>query len=156
MLDSVEQFVVSQRVVAFTEESLREAGDQGFERFVIWTGTLDQQRFVVRHAHVPPQTARKTRQGLSVHVHGEALHKLNVWLYENQQLLGAQVHAHPTDAFHSDTDDSFPIVTTLGGLSLVVPDFCRAGLLAGAAAFRLRSDGWVEDERPVEKLVAVA
>jgi len=24
-------------------------------------------------------------------------------------------HAHPTDAFHSETDDSFPIVTTLGG-----------------------------------------
>jgi hypothetical protein len=155
-LAGVKQFVVSERVVAFTEDNLREAGQEGFERFVLWTGTLHEESFVVRHAHVPPQTARKTDDGLSVHVDGDALHKLNVWLYENAQLLGVQVHAHPTDAFHSDTDDSFPIVTALGGLSLVVPDFCRAGLLRGAAAFRLRAKGWIEEETPVEQLVAVA
>jgi hypothetical protein len=78
-----------------------------------------------------------------VRVEGQALHELNLWLYEHNEVLAAQVHAHPTHAFHSDTDDTFPIVTALGGLSLVVPDFARRGVLtAGSAAFRLSRSGW--------------
>jgi hypothetical protein len=53
------------------------------------------------------------------------------------------VHAHPTDAFHSPTDDTYPIVTTVGGLSIVVPDFARRGVLTrGTVAYRLSSAGW--------------
>jgi hypothetical protein len=139
--------------VEHTERNLRSAGADGFEMFVLWSGLIDGPRFEVRNGHVPRQTASRSRTGLSVRVEGEALHRLNVWLYENKEVLGAQVHAHPTDAYHSGTDDTFPIVTTLGGLSLVVPDFCRKGLLPGSAAYRLAADGWVEAERPVAELV---
>jgi hypothetical protein len=34
-----------------------------------------------------------------------------------------QVHTHPREAFHSATDDAFPIIHTPGFLSLVIPDF---------------------------------
>jgi hypothetical protein len=154
-LEAIDTFVVPRRVVAYTEKNLREAGRKGFELFVFWTGVIDGGRFVVRHGHVPRQTASRSRRGLSVRVEGEALHKLNVWLFDNQEVLAVQVHAHPTDAFHSDTDDTFPIVTTLGGLSLVVPDFCRAGLLPDSAAFRLTPEGWTESPRPVDELVDI-
>lgn len=90
-----------------------------------------------------------------VRVDGDALHRLNVWLYQHQQMLGVQVHAHPTDAYHSDTDDTFPIVTTLGGLSLVVPNFCRRDLFRGSAAYRLTPNGWVESDRPPHELIEV-
>jgi hypothetical protein len=113
------------------------------------------QRFLVHAAHVPRQTATRSPDGLMVRVEGDALHRLNVWLYEHGQVLGAQVHAHPTDAYHSDTDDTFPIVTALGGLSLVVPDFCRRDLLTGSAAYRLTSDGWVESPTPLDELIEV-
>lgn len=155
MLADVETFEVPANVAAYTEKNLRRAGRKGFESFVFWTGQIAGSRFEVRHGHVPRQTARRSRSGLSVHVDGDALHKLNVWLYENQETLGAQVHAHPTDAYHSETDDTFPIVTTLGGLSLVVPDFCRAALLDHSAAYRLTSDGWVESETPLTELIAI-
>jgi hypothetical protein len=152
----VQRFVVPGDIVARTERSLRGAGADGYELFVFWTGLLEGDAFTVRSGHLPRQTSSRTEHGLLVRVEGEALHKLNVWLYEHDELLGAQVHAHPDDAYHSETDDAFPIVTIQGGLSLVVPDFCRAGLLTGSAAYRLTPAGWTESERPVEQLIEVA
>lgn len=40
--------------------------------------------------------------------------------------IRVQVHTHPGEAFHSATDDAWPIVHTTGFLSLVIPDFARA------------------------------
>jgi hypothetical protein len=142
-------FRLSEKQLGYTEDALREAGADGYERFVFWSGRpLDAATFVVEAVHVPGQSAYKTRQGLLVRVEGEALHRLNAWLYEHEQVLAAQVHAHPTDAYHSETDDTFPIVTSEGGLSIVVPDFCKDGLLAAeTAVYRLSATGWVEDHQ---------
>jgi hypothetical protein len=66
-----------------------------------------------------------------------------MWLFENEEMLGIQVHAHPTDAYHSSTDDTYPIMTTLGGLSIVAADFASDGLLdKHCAAYRLSKHGW--------------
>ena len=154
-LEGVETFSVPEDVVANTERSLRRAGRDGYELFVLWSGTHKDPSFRVNTAHVPEQSSYRLKGGLCVRVEGEALHKLNVWLFEHEEKLGAQVHAHPTDAYHSRTDDTFPIVTILGGLSLVVPDFCHAGLFAHSAAYRLSRDGWREDSRPVTQLIEV-
>ena len=47
------------------------------------------------------------------------------WLMLARENLGirVQVHTHPREAFHSPTDDDFPIIHTVGFLSLVFPDF---------------------------------
>lgn len=34
-----------------------------------------------------------------------------------------QVHTHPFEAFHSETDDAFPLLPDVGFLSLVIPNF---------------------------------
>jgi hypothetical protein len=54
----------------------------------------------------------------------------DTWLNEFWLELGAtgmgirvQVHTHPGAAFHSRTDDEFPIIHTPGFLSLVIPNF---------------------------------
>jgi hypothetical protein len=142
-LERIQGFSVSAELLAQTERALRRAGAEGYELFVFWSGIIDGSELAVRTCHVPKQTSSKTRHGLMVRVEGQALHELNLWLYEHNEVLGAQVHAHPTRAFHSDTDDTFPIVTALGGLSLVVPDFARRGVLTpGSAAFRLSRSGW--------------
>ena len=60
-------------------------------------------------------------------VDGSELHLLNVWLYEAQQVIGAQVHSHPVEAFHSEIDDTYPIATLDGSLSIVLPSFGRSG-----------------------------
>lgn len=144
-LTTVGRFCVSEDVRENTERSLRAAGRDGYELFVLWSGRIDGDTFDVMAAHVPKQTSSKTRHGLLVTVEGEALHKMNVWLYEHEQMLGAQIHAHPRKAFHSETDDTYPIVTTLGGLSLVAANFCRRGLQhRSSAAYRLTPGGWTE------------
>jgi hypothetical protein len=144
-LEKVARFRVPADVREHTESSLRAAGRDGYELFVLWSGRVGGDTFEVMAAHVPRQTSAKTRDGLLVTVEGEALHKMNMWLYEHEQMLGAQVHAHPRKAFHSDTDHTYPIVTTLGGLSLVAANFCRRGLPhRSSAAYRLTTDGWTE------------
>jgi len=39
-----------------------------------------------------------------------------------------QIHTHPQAAFHSLTDDAFPIVHTVGFLSLVIPNFAMGSI----------------------------
>ncbi len=144
-LSQVREFHVASNVVCETERSLLKAGRRGYERFVLWSGVILDELAHLRTAHVPRQTSYKTRDGLLVRVPGDALHQLNVWLYENNETLVAQIHAHPTDAYHSDTDDTYPIVTTLGGLSIVVPDFAQHGVAcSGTVVYRLVNDGWLE------------
>jgi hypothetical protein len=117
--------------------------------FILWSGIAEGGEFRFRTAHAPRQTAYRFRDGLAVKVSGSALHRLNRWLLDNNEVLAAQVHAHPTDAFHSETDDTYPIVTARGGLSLVAADFARRGLMdRSSALFRLAAEGWTEVSRP--------
>ncbi len=54
----------------------------------------------------------------------------------------ARIHSHPGLAFHSPTDDTNPVLTQEGAVSIVVPFFglgLRAGL--GACAVYVLSDG---------------
>jgi hypothetical protein len=148
-LDAVKRFRVSERIVAQTEQNLRRAGAEGYEMFVLWSGVEEADGFQFRTAHAPRQTSYRTEGGLCVRVKGEELHRLNCWLLEEGEVLAAQVHAHPRAAYHSTTDDTYPIVTALGGLSLVAADFAREGLLAGSSAlFRLSTEGWEEVHEP--------
>jgi len=144
-LTVVSRFIVSNEIIAVTDATLREAGDDGFERFVLWTGVRTGEEFIVRTTHVPEQTAYKMADGMCVRVDGEALFRLNRWQYEHGETLGVQVHSHPHEAYHSETDDTFPIVTAIGGVSIVVPEFARAGLTGeGVATYRLSADEWAE------------
>lgn len=57
-----------------------------------------------------------------------------------------QVHTHPGEAFHSATDDAFPIVQTSGFLSLVIPNFARGQVgFERAYLAEIATDGrWLE------------
>jgi hypothetical protein len=149
----VDAFEVTREVVAQTEQALVRAGREGYELFVLWSGHVNGSTFVVETPHVPKQTSYRLETGLCVRVAGDELHRLNVWLFDAGQILGVQVHAHPTDAYHSETDDTYPIVATLGGLSIVAADFCRDGLLSMATAmYRLTDRGWIEQPADVVRL----
>jgi hypothetical protein len=145
MLTDVERFQVPATIVKQTEETLRSAGIEGYEAFVLWSGQQNDRLFSVRTAHVPKQNSYRLDSGLCVRVDGSELHRLNVWLYEAGEILAVQVHAHPDDAYHSQTDDAYPIVATLGGLSIVAAEFCRGRLFTSSTAiYRLYPDGWTK------------
>jgi hypothetical protein len=101
--------------------------------------------FDVVTPHVPKQTSYRLDTGLCVRVDGDELHRLNRWLFDAGEILGVQVHSHPTDAYHSETDDTYPMVTLLGGLSIVVADFGRDGIAGSSTAgYRLSREGWID------------
>lgn len=143
LLGEVERFVAPRGVVDRTDTALRAAGERGAELFVLWTGRIDGATFTAQTAYVPDQTAHRLSGGVCVTVEGDALHTLNQWLYHHGQTLGVQIHTHPTRAYHSTTDDTYPIVTQRGGLSIVVPDFAERGMRgSGVAVYRLGQRGW--------------
>lgn len=144
-LADVRTFRVPQPILETTEDALRGAGDDGYELFVLWSGVIRDDALDVLTPHVPKQTSYRTSDGLLVRVEGAALHKLNKWLYRAKEILAVQLHAHPHEAYHSVTDDAYPIVTALGSLSIVAPDFARRGIMtSGTTAFRLTERGWDE------------
>ena len=143
---SLRSVLVPQSVVHETRDFLRNMGQVHSEGFVLWVGRQNAESFYVQQAYVPEQTAFATESGVCVVVEAAELHRLNVWLYEHKLALLAQVHSHPTYAFHSDTDDAFPIATAVGSFSIVVPDFALDPIsLPACAVFRLHPDGtWVQ------------
>ncbi|MXY43537.1 MAG: hypothetical protein F4Y50_05705 [Dehalococcoidia bacterium] len=155
-LRGVRRFRVRASAVRETEEAIRSAGEDGYELFAIWSGRRDEDIFDVTEVHILPQVSYRFGDGLCVRIDGAELHRLNVWLYEAQQVVGVQIHSHPGAAYHSETDDTFPIATLDGSLSIVLPFFGRDGFESSdVAAFRLTYDRWLELAPPLSDLVEI-
>lgn len=127
-LEGVREFLIPLELVDQTLEPLQEAGSHGYEAFVLWGGHLvGDASFEFVYAYFPEQTTSRGEEGLLVVVDGEALFRVNRAFYERSLILSGQVHSHPADAYHSATDDAYPLMTLTGGLSGVVPDFGDGG-----------------------------
>lgn len=125
---------------------MRKVGNHRLEGVALFAGRELDDVFKIETTIVPKQQSMQLESGLLYAVDSDELHRINVWLYENKMSLAAQIHSHPTDAYHSDTDDAFPIVATVGGLSIVVPDFARGPIeIESWAVYRLsREASWIE------------
>lgn len=144
-LADIDRILVPSPVALEAHAHLRHVGEQGVEGFALWAGTVEARTARVRATYIPVQEAWRTEEGLTVFVDGAELHRLNMWLYREGLTLIAQLHSHPGAAYHSATDDAFPIATAIGSLSLVVPDFARAPFaLSRCAVYRLSPRGtWI-------------
>jgi hypothetical protein len=154
-LGGVRQFALPRTILTSSLETLADIGRRDVEGFVLWGGVVEDDRFRFTSAYVPRQRGLKTPDGLLVQVDSDALFEVNKAFNERGEILAGQAHSHPTDAYHSSTDDLYPIVTILGGLSLVVPDFARGGLDAwdGFRWYRLAGyNNWVE-VKPAEQVI---
>lgn len=128
---------------------LRVPGEAGFEALVVWAGRWRDTElgvFDVELALMPRQRATRTEDGVAVIVDGDTLFEMNVSLNERGLRLIAQLHSHPGEAYHSEIDDRYSVVTARGGLSLVVPDFAAGPFtLDACAVYRLEAGGeWAE------------
>ena len=56
-------------------------------------------------------------------------------LGRERRAIRAQIHTHPGTAFHSETDDHWPVISQPGFVSIVIPNFAT-----GRVSFR---DAWV-------------
>jgi proteasome lid subunit RPN8/RPN11 len=146
-LSNIKKVILPKIEIVCVYNHLRDVGKRGFEGVALWTGNfLSEDTFEIKNTIIPNQKTYNREGGLLYIVGEEELHRINLWLYENKQTLISQIHSHPGEAYHSSTDDSFPIIARMGALSIVVPDFgFRAFTLEDWAVYRLfPQEGWVE------------
>jgi hypothetical protein len=132
---------VSKAVLGETFAELRRCGAGRRECQVLWVGPW------ARPAEVTTVVHSKHR------AHGYGFELESAWLTDFWQELTrtgsgvrVQIHTHPGRAFHSETDDAWPIIHSAGFLSLVIPNFARGKPgFAGAYLTEIGQDGrWQE------------
>jgi proteasome lid subunit RPN8/RPN11 len=144
-LADVRNVRIESHVVSSTLGALQRCGRRGFEGLVLWLGEIEGEAAHISKAIMPTQKPIRNESGVGYFVDGETLFRLNQALAESGLRLIAQVHSHPTEAYHSDADDRYAIVTAEGGLSFVVPNFGRAPLDPTIwAIYRLTQGEWRE------------
>lgn len=141
-------------------QHIRVAGLKRLEGVVLFAGKYNENEFEfeVKETIVPKQLSVSLEEGLLYAVSGDELHRINVYLHQSGQTLIAQLHSHPTAAYHSTTDDAYPIVTKVGALSIVVPNFGREEFsLDNWAVYRLSEEStWEElDVAEVKSLITI-
>jgi len=137
---------------------LKKAGNNSYEAVALFVGKIEDNNAIISEVICPLQESSRSKFGLMYTVDGQELHRINLWLYQNKLKLIAQIHSHPSEAYHSETDDEFPIITTLGGLSIVVPYFAQDPLNhLDWAYYRLFSETcWEElNLTEIEKLIKI-
>ncbi|MBZ5697624.1 MAG: hypothetical protein LAN18_03660 [Acidobacteriia bacterium] len=104
-------------VVRATFRTLRECGRGECECAVFWTGPASDD-FVDGCEH---PVHNRSPFGYQV----EESWLMDFWkrLAISKRSVKAQVHTHPGEAFHSATDDQWPIVSQVGFISIVIPEF---------------------------------
>lgn len=138
---NIENISISSSHLLKAFDFLRYAGEKGVEAVALFAGVEINKTFQIKEVILPKQLGYILEQGLMYAVEGEELHRINVWLYENNMKLIAQIHSHPTEAYHSEADDRFPIVDTYGGISIVAPNFASDNIsLKDCAIYRLSLD----------------
>jgi proteasome lid subunit RPN8/RPN11 len=108
------------------------------ERMVLWSGVVGGAgELLVRSVLVPDHEP----DGWRVDIDPEIWRSMLAALRRQDQMLIAQVHSHPGEAYHSWGDDAFPAEHCDGFLSVVVPDFGRGvEEITDCAVFEYRLD----------------
>lgn len=142
----ISKIVIPSECIKKAYELMRYAGENRVEGVALFAGYENGNEFYISQTIIPKQTAYRLELGLLYAVDADELHRINVWLYENNLSIIAQIHSHPNEAYHSETDDAYPIVATKGGISIVVPRFAIDPIdIKNWAVYRLSSENcWVE------------
>jgi hypothetical protein len=106
---------------------MHKMGKSYLEGVALWAGVRKDDKFYIKRTIIPEQKSGSFDNGLLYVVEGKELHRIGLELFDTGMQLIAQIHSHPKAAYHSETDDEYPIVTVLGGISVVVPDFAQGG-----------------------------
>ncbi len=112
-----ERLRVAGDVLPATFRVLRDCGQGECECAVYWTGP-GSERLVDSVEH-----PAHTHSPFGYEVKSDWLTDFCKRLAATKRSVKAQVHTHPGEAFHSASDDCWPIVSQEGFISVVIPNF---------------------------------
>jgi hypothetical protein len=116
-------FLVPQTVLELSFDHFRKCGRGRFECQVLWTSSWNAVQEITGVVH-PEHRAHAG----GFDIRSDWLTWFWLELAKRNEGVRVQVHTHPREAFHSPTDDAYPMVHTPGFLSLVIPRFARGGI----------------------------
>ena len=136
-------------VLLETFYTLRECGRGKCECAVYWTGPSDS--ILVNGVEHPIHQ----RSPLGYEINDGWVTDFWKQLAVSKRSIKAQIHTHPDEAFHSATDDKWPIVSQIGFISIVIPRFAVGEpSLDDAWVGRLQTDGnWLRLASAVEAVI---
>lgn len=109
---------ISFDLLSRTFKHFRECGEGRRECQALWTSAWQSPQTITDVVH---PTHRASAGGFLLD--SAWLNAFWIRLADVGSGVRVQVHTHPREAFHSSTDDAYPIVHTPGFLSLVIPNF---------------------------------
>jgi hypothetical protein len=141
-------YLISRSLFEETFRRLRECGQDQAECQVLWVSPWAAPESITAVVH-PKHLANIAGFEL------DSFWVTSFWkeLSKNQLGVRIQVHSHPGRAYHSRTDDNWPVIHTAGFLSLVVPDFARGrSCLDGTYLAELLNNGNWQEVPPCERI----
>lgn len=113
--------IVPLHIISDSIAILRTAGHARKECVVLWlTKSAGDQRWVTE-VFVPDQEAEEDFFWIAP----ASMSRILAHLRKSDLYVGAQVHSHPKEAFHSAADDRWALVRHVSALSIVVPYFAQ-------------------------------
>jgi hypothetical protein len=106
-------------VLQETQRLLHARSRSRSEAYTVWVGELEAKRAVVWEAWPVEAEADSWHAMISF----DEVLKLGARVAMRNWFIVAQLHTHRGGAFHSPTDDAYPISSQVGFLSIVVPNF---------------------------------
>jgi hypothetical protein len=119
-LTAVTRYEVPPTLLRETFAELRRCGNGRRECQVLWVSPWEQMNAIARVEH---PIHRAIVDGFELE--GAWLNAFWRDLARTKSGVRVQIHTHPSTAFHSPTDDAWPIIHTPGFLSLVIPRFAQ-------------------------------
>lgn len=146
----MKSMIINENLIAQTLEHLQNDGRRGVKGVVLWLAMSDSDQIRISEVYRPEQEASWGNFRIPRHSIAALLRHLRA----TGSNIGAQVHSHPEEAFHSPIDDEWAIVRHTGALSLVLPDYAlrtsHDTFAAHAAVYELSAANTWEEVSPGE------
>ena len=137
------------------EESLfRFKDSKKKEKVLLWLGHISAGQYYVDEVYQPIQIAGKDYFRIPESGMAVLLDKLKL----NRRMIVAQIHTHPFEAFHSESDSYWAIIRHEGAYSLVLPYFAKttnlSNFLDNVAIYTLNKyNCWIQATNNNVKLI---
>src|SRR5882724_8890578 len=131
---AINQSVTDAALLTQAFRAVRECGRARNECVVYWTGPVATPDRVDAQDH---PLHRRSPAGYDID--SDWLTKYWFRLARERRAIRLQIHTHPGAAFHSETDDHWPVVSQPGFISIVIPGF-GSGPISLEAAWVTRLD----------------
>lgn len=114
---------VLETVFQKTLKELRKVGEKNKEGIAYWSGTLNETNATIKNVMFADEYPEFYNEELFASVSLDMSFKIGEKIHQREEILFAQVHTHPFEAFHSYVDDTYPISHRIGFFSIVIPYF---------------------------------